>query len=131
VPGQDPLRIENLIKSQIRSRIPKGASVTFSNEHKAPAYLLDREHPLVQPALNAIREGFKIEPLITKEGGSIPIVTNIAARTRSPVLLIGFGQITDNWHGPNEKFALCDFHRGMRTSAALIYELMNHSNYSF
>ncbi len=131
VPGQDPLRIENLIKSQIRSRIPKGASVTFSNEHKAPAYLLDREHSLVQPALNAIREGFKIEPLITREGGSIPIVTNIAARTKSPVLLIGFGQITDNWHGPNEKFALCDFHRGMRTSAALIYELMNHSNHSF
>ena len=39
------------------------------------------------------------------------------------VLLVGLGQITDNWHGPNEQFSLRDFHRGTRTSAALFHEL--------
>ena len=70
-----------------------------------------------------MRHGFDIEPLLTREGGSIPIVTQIAARTRAPVLLIGLGQIIDNWHGPNERFSLRDFHRGIRMAAALLYEL--------
>ena len=126
VPHQNPVRIENLIKKHIRNTIPNGAAVSFSNEHKSPAYLLDEKHPLVPHTLKAIREGFNTEALLTKEGGSIPIVTNIAACTGSPVLLIGFGQITDNWHGPNEKFALADFHRGMRTSAALLHQLKDY-----
>ena len=126
VPGQDPARIEKLIKENIRRSIPSGANVTFSREHKSPAYLLDENNPLVQPTLDAIREGFKTEPVLTREGGSIPIVTSIAACTGVPVLLIGFGQITDNWHGPNEKFALADFHRGIRTSIAFLHQVKEY-----
>ena len=75
------------------------------------------------PTLSAIGQGFGCEPSITREGGSIPIVVDIAAHTGAPVLLVGLGQITDNWHGPNERFCLRDFHRGMRTSALLLHEL--------
>ena len=78
---------------------------------------------MVKPPLKAIRTGFELEPVLTREGGSIPIVVDIAAHTRAPVLLVGLGQITDNWHGPNERFSLHDFHRGTRTAAALFYEL--------
>jgi acetylornithine deacetylase/succinyl-diaminopimelate desuccinylase-like protein len=38
-------------------------------------------------------------------------------------LLLGWGQNTDNLHGPNEHFALRDFHRGIRASAHLWHEL--------
>ena len=130
VPGQDPLRIENLLKDQIRKAIPAGTTLAFSKEHKSPAYFLTESHPLVQPALEAIRKGFNTEPILTREGGSIPIVTDIATYTQAPVLLVGFGQITDNWHGPNEKFSLEDFHRGMRTSAALLHELKQYTTSS-
>ena len=78
---------------------------------------------MVEPTLKAIRTGFELDPVLTREGGSIPIVVDIAARTQAPVLLVGLGQITDNWHGPNERFSLRDFHRGTRTSAALLHEL--------
>ena len=123
VPGQDPARVEALLQECISARIPKGVHVEFSHPHSSPAYYVDIDHPLVAPALSAIEQGFNCQALVTREGGSIPIVVDIAARTDAPVLLVGLGQITDNWHGPNERFALRDFHRGMRTSAALLHEL--------
>ena len=74
-----------------------------------------------------MHKGFGIEPVFTREGGSIPIVVDFAAATEVPVLLIGLGQITDNWHGPNEHFSMRDFHRGIRTAAALLCELAQAS----
>ena len=123
VPGQDPARVQATLEAHIRSRIPSAIGVEFKNQHISPAYYLDLDHPLVEPTLKAIRTGFELEPVLTREGGSIPIVVDIAAHTQAPVLLVGLGQITDNWHGPNERFSLHDFHRGTRTAAALFYEL--------
>jgi succinyl-diaminopimelate desuccinylase len=54
-----------------------------------------------------------------REGGSIPIVNKFADRLEADVLLLGWGQNDDNLHSPNEKFTLADYHRGIRTSAAL------------
>jgi acetylornithine deacetylase/succinyl-diaminopimelate desuccinylase-like protein len=123
VPGQDPDKVQALLEEHIGALVPKGARVEFSHAHTSPAYYVDIDHPLVEPTLSAMRQGFDTEALLTREGGSIPIVVDIAARTEAPVLLVGLGQITDNWHGPNERFSLRDFHRGMRTSAALLHEL--------
>jgi acetylornithine deacetylase/succinyl-diaminopimelate desuccinylase-like protein len=38
-------------------------------------------------------------------------------------LLLGWGQNTDNLHGPNEHFHLADFRNGTRASAHLWHEL--------
>ena len=38
-------------------------------------------------------------------------------------LLLGWGQNDDNLHGPDEKFSLADFHRGIKASAHLLAEL--------
>jgi len=123
VPDQDPGPIEAALQEYLRAQLPSGTEVEFGNRHSSPAYHLDPDHPLVPRALQAIRTGFGLEPLLTREGGSIPIVTQIHQRTGAPVLLVGLGQITDNWHGPDERFSLRDFHRGMRSSAALLCAL--------
>ena len=127
VPDQNPEHIQALLEGHIRARLPAGTRVEFKNQHCSPAYYLALDHPLVKPALEAMRKGFGVEPVFTREGGSIPIVVDIAAATGAPVLLIGLGQITDNWHGPNERFSMRDFHCGIRTSAALLCELTRAS----
>ncbi|MCC7262141.1 MAG: M20/M25/M40 family metallo-hydrolase [Candidatus Latescibacteria bacterium] len=123
VPDQQPEPIETALQQYLRDQLPAGTEVEFGNSHHSPAYHLDPDHPLVPRALQAIRTGFGLEPLLTREGGSIPIVTQLHQRTGAPVLLVGLGQITDNWHGPDEHFNLRDFHRGIRTSAALLCAL--------
>ena len=127
VPDQNPEHILAALEGHIRARLPAGTRVEFKNQHCSPAYYLDLDHPLVGPALEAMRQGFEVEPVFTREGGSIPIVVDMAAATRAPILLIGLGQITDNWHGPNERFSLRDFHCGIRTAAALLCELARAS----
>lgn len=123
VPDQNPGHIEAALQQYLRAQLPAGTEVEFGNAHSSPAYHLDPSHPLVPRALQAIRTGFGLEPLLTHEGGSIPIATELHQHTGAPVLLVGLGQITDNWHGPDEHFSLRDFHRGMRTSAALLCAL--------
>ena len=123
VPDQAPEKIGAALRRVISAQIPDNLTLEFGPAHESPAYVLDFDHPLVEPAVNALRAGFDREPVLIREGGSIPIVTELAVHTRAPVLLLGLGQMTDNWHGPNEQFSLKDFHRGIRMGAALLHEL--------
>ena len=58
-----------------------------------------------------------------REGGSIPVVGLLKDELGVDTLLLGWGQTDDNLHGPNEKFSLDDFHRGIKASAHLFAEL--------
>ena len=123
VPDQAPEKIGAALRQAISDHIPDNLTLEFGPAHESPAYVLDSNHPLVQPAVKALRAGFDREPVLIREGGSIPIVTEFSVHTKAPVLLLGLGQMTDNWHGPNERFSLKDFHRGIRMGAALLHEL--------
>ena len=58
-----------------------------------------------------------------REGGSIPVVGLIKQHLGVDTLLLGWGQNDDNLHGPNEKFSIADFHRGIKAAAHLLAEL--------
>jgi acetylornithine deacetylase/succinyl-diaminopimelate desuccinylase-like protein len=45
-----------------------------------------------------------------------------------PTVLMGFASPGDNLHGPNEKFSLKNFERGIRTSIAFLTELGRSQN---
>ena len=87
--------------------------------HGAPGIVIPLESPYLEAAADAIEIGFGKRPVFMREGGSIPIVNTFAERLGADVLLLGWGQNDDNLHSPNEKFTLADYHRGIRTSAAL------------
>lgn len=123
VPDQRPERIQAGLEEFLRAQVPRSARVEFGPSHTAAPYTLDLDHPLVEPARRALETGFGRKPVLVREGGSIPIAGDLASSTGAPVLLVGFGQLTDNWHGPNEHFSLADFHAGVRTAAALLYQL--------
>jgi acetylornithine deacetylase/succinyl-diaminopimelate desuccinylase-like protein len=58
-----------------------------------------------------------------REGGSIPVVGLFKTHLGVDTLIVGWGQDDDNLHGPNEKFSLADFHRGIKASAHLLAEM--------
>ena len=72
------------------------------------------------------REGFRRagrvfgrEPVITGEGGSIPVVNDFARILGAPVLLVGFGLPGENAHAPDEWISQENFRLGMKAMAAL------------
>jgi acetylornithine deacetylase/succinyl-diaminopimelate desuccinylase-like protein len=123
VPDQDPKTIEFLFRAHVAKHTPPGVSVEVITQHGAPSVLVNVDTPGFRAGVRAIKSGFGTEPVFIREGGSIPVVGLLKQHLLVDTLLLGWGQNDDNLHGPNEKFCLADFHRGILASAHLLHEL--------
>ncbi|HEY7393387.1 MAG TPA: M20/M25/M40 family metallo-hydrolase, partial [Gemmatimonadaceae bacterium] len=79
--------------------------------------------PLFDAARGALTTAFARQPVITGEGGSIPVVGDFQSILNAPVLLVGFGLPGENAHAPNEWMSEENFVKGCRAIAALWDEL--------
>lgn len=125
VANQDPIRIYELVKSQIEKLAPQGITLTFRQFVGANPALVDIEHPTMQAAIRAYERGWGATPIFKREGGSLPVVADLQAHLQMPVLLMGFGLNTDNLHAPNEHYSLEMFHKGIITSLHFLEEMAN------
>ncbi len=123
VPDQDPARIQELIEAHVRSIAPEGVTVRVTMLHGGLPWRADLDGPLFDAAKRALAAAFGREPVITGEGGSIPVVSDFERILGAPVLLIGFGLPGENAHAPNEWISQENFRLGMRAVAALWDEL--------
>ncbi|MGE5191083.1 MAG: dipeptidase [Deltaproteobacteria bacterium] len=123
VPGQVPAKIAAGLEARLRGLCPPGVKLEFRTWHGCPAFVFDPTSKYAAAAKKAIATAFGVAPLMIREGGSIPVVASFQSLLGLGTLLLGWGQNTDNLHGPNEHFHLVDFHRGTRASAHLLYEL--------
>lgn len=119
VPDQEPKKIIALVKRQLQKLCPPTVKLTVTHGHGGEPYLVDPTSPLAQAALRALKSGFGHEPVLLREGGSIPIVSAFKKHLRAETLLLGMALPDDNPHSPNEKFSLDAYAAGMRTSALL------------
>ena len=123
VPDQDPKAVAALLRRHLEKHTPPGVTWELEEMHGAPAVLVNTDTPGVRAALRAVEAGFGTRPVLIREGGSIPVVGLLKTQLGVDTLLLGWGQNDDNLHGPNEKFSLADFHRGIKASAHLLAEL--------
>jgi acetylornithine deacetylase/succinyl-diaminopimelate desuccinylase-like protein len=124
VPRQSAATVDRLFEAFIRALAPPGVRVRVTSIHGNDPVLIPRAEPGVQAAARAIEIGFGRRPVFIREGGSIPIVTLFKDLLGyRNLLLLGWGRPDDGAHSPNERFSLEDFHRGIRSAAALLYEL--------
>jgi acetylornithine deacetylase/succinyl-diaminopimelate desuccinylase-like protein len=123
VPDQDPARIRKVVCNYLKKICPPTVRMTIEAGHGAEAYLVPPESREAQAALRALRGAFGREPVLLREGGSIPIVNQFKKVLGADTLLLGLGLPGDNAHSPNEKFDLDCFRNGQRMSALLWQEL--------
>ncbi len=124
VPDQDHREIGRLVRAHIQKHCPPGVTWELEEMHGAPAVVVQvKGSPGVDAAVKAVEAGFGRPPVFIREGGSIPVVGLLKTHLKVDTLLLGWGQNDDNLHGPNEKFSLADFHRGIKASAHLLAEL--------
>ena len=123
VPNQTPEKITRLVAAHLRRICPPTVRLKITPGHGGAPYLVSPKSPRAQAALRALRRAFDAEPILTREGGSIPIVTEFTRQLGAEALLLGLGLPDDNPHAPNEKFSLECFAKGMRLGAFLWQEL--------
>jgi len=124
VPNQRAETINALFKDFVASLAPAGVEVKIEELHGSDPVLVSRDRPAVQAAKRAIEQGFSRAPLFIREGGSIPIVGLFhKILACEDILLLGWGRPDDGAHSPNERFSVADFQSGIRSAAALFFEL--------
>lgn len=123
VPNQNASKVLSQLESFLQANLPAGLRMEFKTYHGCPAFLVDRDSPYLAAARSAIQTAFGAEPVLIREGGSIPVVATFREILGIDTLLLGWGQNTDNLHSPDEHFDLGDFQRGIRASAELWQEL--------
>ncbi|MDB5562071.1 MAG: dapE1 [Hyphomicrobiales bacterium] len=115
VAGQDPAKIREAFRAHVRARIPADCSVKFTEHGGSPAIALPPDSPLLRKALAALTTEWQKDATLMGSGGSIPVVGEFTRRLGMDSLLIGFAQIDDRIHSPNEKYDLESFHKGIRS----------------
>jgi acetylornithine deacetylase/succinyl-diaminopimelate desuccinylase-like protein len=127
VPNQDPQKILRLLKKHLQSICPKTMRLHFEAGHSGKAYLTAPDGPFAKAALDALEMAFGHQPILMREGGSIPIVNEFKQVLGVDTLLLGLGLPDDNAHSPNEKMSLTAFTKGMHMSAELWQNLAANS----
>src|SRR5690606_1279723 len=115
VPEQDAEEIYALVRDYVRALTPPTVTSEVRLLHHGRWAVVDVKSPEMQAAVEAFEFGFGKRPTFVREGGSVPIVGKFQSALNAPVVLMGFGLQDDNLHGPNEKFTLACFERGMKT----------------
>ena len=123
VPNQDPDKIAALFEAYVRKIAPKTVELKITRMHGGKPWMTSFDNPFVQAAGRAIEKGFGRQPVFTREGGSIPVVSTFQEELGLPSVLFGVGLPDENAHAPNEKLDVSNFHNGIIASAYLYDEM--------
>lgn len=125
VPNQDPEEIVALLRAHIEKHKPTGVEVVVSEFDKGKPFITPFDHPVIQAAGRSYEKVYEVPTAYTRGGGSIPIVASFDEILKQPVVLMGFGLASENFHAPNEHFHLENFDKGLRVLADYLYEVSN------
>jgi acetylornithine deacetylase/succinyl-diaminopimelate desuccinylase-like protein len=120
VPNQQPEIIARRLSEFIQKITPDEIKVTIT-EHKGGASVRTSANSVIsRTASRAYSEVFSKPCGYVYEGGSIPIVSELASKSKAEVVLMGFGLPSDMIHAPNEHFGLDRLEKGFITIARIL-----------
>lgn len=123
VPDQDPQDILAKVERHLRTHLPPGVSLDIEIGHDGKPYANDPHSPFGIAAQRALRAAFDAEPVLIREGGSIPIVQAFRDILGVDTLLLGLALADARIHSPDENFPVENFEAGIRLNQALLTEL--------
>jgi acetylornithine deacetylase/succinyl-diaminopimelate desuccinylase-like protein len=120
-PGQNVETIAPAAERLLREAAPAGAELDITWEGANPG-LVRGDAPAIQLALDAFEQALGKRPLLTRVGGSIPLMPALTEKGIDTILS-GFALPESNVHSPNERFLVPYFAAGIDTVAALFTQL--------
>lgn len=121
VPDQDPKEVHQQLVKYLEQKAPKTVRWEVTPLSGAPASITDTELPATKAISKAFEAVWKTPPIFRREGGSIPVVTEMQQILGIDSVLSGFGLPDDNAHGPNEKLHLPTWYKGIQSLIYFFY----------
>jgi acetylornithine deacetylase/succinyl-diaminopimelate desuccinylase-like protein len=123
VPQQDPGKIYDSLARYLKGLETPGVKLSLVKLGQAPSVLAGVDHPGIAAARKAFVKSFGAEPVLVREGGSVPVTVDFQEALRPMLMLTGFGLPDDALHSPNEKMDLEQYHLGTEMVLHLMDEL--------
>lgn len=122
-PGQDPKVVAPEVERLLREAAPEGATIEVEElEGSTRPGLVAADSPVIKIAQDAFESAFGIRPILTRSGGTLPIMPALADKG-IPTILTGFALPESNIHSPNERMLVEFFPRGIDTIRELYTRL--------
>lgn len=113
VPDQDPISVHESMRVYLEKNAPQ--TVTWELEYMSgsPAYINGSDTPGLELFVDALKETWYVEPLMKREGGSIPVATSMKEILGVDSIITGFGLPGDQIHSPNERLHIPTHRKGV------------------
>jgi len=115
VPNQIHTEIDKLFTDHLKSIAPASVKVEVSPHHGGQPAVIPTDSVEIEAAKEAFTEAWGKAPVLTREGGSIPIVELFQRELNIDSVLMGFGLGEDAIHSPNESYGIYNYLKGIET----------------
>lgn len=116
VPDQDPTAVSAAFDQFVASFLEGHCRYTIRDKASCAAYLAPVEGAGIQAAKGAVKAAWGVEPVLVREGGTLPILPTLKQGLGADSILIGYGLPDCPVHGPNEFFHIKHFLAGIGTA---------------
>jgi acetylornithine deacetylase/succinyl-diaminopimelate desuccinylase-like protein len=123
VADQDPNVILAAAEEYLRAQTPPGVLLEVMAGHSGAAYQSDPNSRDGLAARKALAEAFGNEPLLLRDGGSIPILATLKEILGVDSYLLGLANPDSRIHSPDENMLIDNFLGGIRMNRILLEEL--------
>ncbi len=121
-PGQSPAAIAPVLERLLHEAVPEGASLDVELWSTGDPGFVDPAAPAVRIAQETFEQVLGTRPVLTRSGGSIPVVAALGARG-VPAIVTGFTRPTSQLHSPNEHIPATALRDGLATTIELLRRL--------
>ncbi len=122
-PGQTPTAVAPEVERLLHEAAPDGATIEVEElPGSTRPGLVAAGAPVIKIAQDAFEHAFGIRPILTRSGGTLPIMPALADKG-IPTILTGFALPESNVHSPNERMLVEFFPRGVATIKELYTRL--------
>jgi acetylornithine deacetylase/succinyl-diaminopimelate desuccinylase-like protein len=123
-PGQDPEQARARLADHLRASAPWGIAVEVTEGLSGPGFAAATEGPGYAAARRAMREVYGKDSVLMGQGGSIPLISNLATTApQAEIILWGAEDTAAAIHSADESVDLAELERCILSEALLLQYL--------
>ena len=123
VPDQDPNKVADQLRAYLENNAPKTIRWELDAKQGSPASISDIHNPGVVALGEAIEQVWGKKAILKREGGSVPVVSQMQRLLNVESVCTGFGLPDDNLHAPNERQHLPTWFKGIEAMVHFFFNL--------